>query len=250
MRSVVESIQNAAVGAPVAATDEDGDPLHYELTGGDTSTFTINPGTGQLTTVGALDRSVQPSHSVTVSVRDSKDDQGSPDTAEDDYITVNITVTDGNDAPSFPGATTTIDVDENTPAGQAFGEPVSATDPDDTDLIYSVTGKDAGHFDIATSSGQILTKSDLDYESAKKSYTLTVQVTDGRNMQGNADTTIDDTIEVTITVLDKNEPPRISGRDTISWYENATGTVATYSATDPRERNYDLVRRPQRLLYL
>ena len=232
-RSVVEHTNNAPVGAPITATDQDGDGLHYELTGEATSTFSINPGTGQLTSLVALDSETQDAYSVTVSVRDNKDDEGAADTAEDDSITVSITVTDGNDAPSFPGATTTIDVYENTPAGQAFGEPVSATDPDDTDLIYSVTGKDAGHFDIATSTGQILTKSELDYESVKKSYTVTVQVTDGRNMQGNADTTIDDTIEVTITVLDKNEPPRIIGRDTISWNENATGTVERYSATDP-----------------
>ena len=116
-RSVVENIPNATVGAPVAATDQDQDTLHYELTGGATSKFTIDSSTGQLTTVDALDRDDGASHSVTVSVRDNKDDQGAPDTATDATIEVTIAVTDGNDPPEFSSATTSRDVTENTPRG-------------------------------------------------------------------------------------------------------------------------------------
>ena len=232
-RSVVEHTNNAPVGAPITATDQDGDNLHYELTGGATSTFSINSQTGQLKSLVALDSEAQDTYSVTVSVRDNKNDEDQPDSDVDDSITVNITVTDGNDAPSFPGATTTREVSENTPAGQHVDAPVEATDPDDTNLTYTLTGTDARHFDIGTSTGQILTKGALDYEGTKNSYAFTVQVTDGRNTQGAADPTIDDTIEVAIKVLDVNEPPRISGRDTVSWNENATGTVGTYSAFDP-----------------
>ena len=204
-RSVVENIPNATVGAPVAATDQDQDTLHYELTGGDASKFTIDSSTGQLTTVDALDRDDGASHSVTVSVRDNRDDQGSTDSAEDDSIVVTIAVTDGNDPPTFPGATTSRNVTENTPAGQDVGPAVEATDPEIDTLTYSLSGSDAGHFDIVTSTGQILTKGDLNYESNKKSYSVTVEGTDSRNVQGNADSTIDDTIEVTINVTDVDE---------------------------------------------
>ncbi len=232
-RSVVEHTNNAPVGAPVTATDQDGHTLHYELTGGATSTFSINPRTGQLKSLVALDSEAQDTYSVTVSVRDNRNDDGQPDTAEDDSITVNITVTDGNDAPSFPRSTTSRDVSENTERGQPVGEPVGATDPEIDVLTYSLTGTDSGHFDIAASTGQILTKSELDYESSKKSYTVTVRVTDGRNTQGGSDPTIDDTIEVAIKVLDVNEPPEITGHSSRDWPENATGTIATYSAVDP-----------------
>ena len=75
-RSIEENKSNTDVGAPVAASDQDDDGLTYELTGGATSTFTINSSTGQLTTVGALDSDAQDTYSVTVSVRDNKDDQG------------------------------------------------------------------------------------------------------------------------------------------------------------------------------
>ena len=232
-RSVVEHSNNAPVGAPITAIDQDGNSLHYKLTGGATSTFSINSGTGQLTSLVALDSETQSTYFVTVSVRDNKDDQGSVDSAEDDSITVNITVTDGNDAPLFPGATTTREVSENTPAGQHVDAPVDATDPDDRNLTYSLIGTDARHFDIATSTGQILTKSELDYESSKKSYTVIVQVTDGRDVEGAADSVIDDTIEVTINILDVNEAPEITGHSSRDWPENVTGTIATYTAVDP-----------------
>ena len=105
-RNVEENKPNADVGAPVAATDQDDDGLTYELTGGDTSSFTINSSTGQLATVGALDSDTQATYTVTVSVRDNKDDQGGPDTVEDDSIIVAITVTDVNETPVVTGDST------------------------------------------------------------------------------------------------------------------------------------------------
>ena len=48
---------------------------------------------GQLRTKAALDYETKPSYTVTVSVRDSKDDAGNSDTKDDDTITVTITVT-------------------------------------------------------------------------------------------------------------------------------------------------------------
>ncbi len=229
-RSVVEHTNNAPVGAPVAATDQDGDNLHYELTGGATSTFSIDQRIGQLTTVGALDSETQDTYSVTVSVRDNRDDEGQPDTAEDDSITVTITVTDGNDKPAFPGATTSIDVPENTPAGQDIGAPVEAIDPDDDiDLTYSLTGTDASHFDIVTSTGQIKAKGTLNYEGSRKSYSVTVRVTDGRNVQGAVDQTIDDTIEVTINVTDVDE----DGSLTLSPAQPPAASLVTATLSDP-----------------
>ena len=50
-------------------------------------------------------------------------------------------------------------------------------------------------------------------------------------------TTIDDTIRVTITVTDVNEPPEVSGPTSVTDYvEHSTSVVATYTATDPENR--------------
>lgn len=228
-RSVVENLPNAIVGEPVAATDQDGDQLTYELIGGATSTFSIDSRTGQLTTASTLDIESQPSYSVTVSVRDNKDDQGAPDTAEDASIIVSIEVTDGNDPPSFQGATTTREVSENTESNQNIGAPVSAVDPESDVLTYSLTGTDSSHFGIDTSRGQVKANGALDYESGKNSYTVTVQVTDSRDVQGAADPTIDDIIIVTINVTDVDE----DGSLTLSPAQPRGGSSVTATLSDP-----------------
>ena len=146
---------------------------------------------------------------------------------------VTVIVTDVNEVPVFPGATTTRDVSENLASGQDVGALVSATDPERDLLTYSLSGTDSQHFDISTLTGQILTKSDLDYEGARNTYSVIVSVTDSKNEQGNDDSTIDATIQVTINVIDDNEAPVLTGATSTEAAENATGTVAEYTATDP-----------------
>ena len=50
------------------------------------------------------------------------------------------------------------EVAENTPAGQAIGDPVVAEDEDGEVLTYTLTGTDAESFDIDWATGQIMTK--------------------------------------------------------------------------------------------
>ena len=74
-------------------------------------------------------------------------------------------------------ATTTRSVAENTPAGAAVGDPVTATDTDA--LTYTLGGPDAALFDIDAATGQIAVgaETSLDYET-RAAYTVTVTATD------------------------------------------------------------------------
>ena len=126
-----------------------------------------------------------------------------------DQLVVTVVVTGQNEVPEFPGATTSRDISENTAQDQSVGAPVSATDPERDELTYSLGGTDASHFDIVTATGQILTKSHLDYESSKKAYSVIVSVTDSKDANGEADPTVDARIEVTINVIDEDEAPDI-----------------------------------------
>ena len=100
-----------------------------------------------------------------------------------------------NRAPVFTdGPTTQRMVRENTASGVDIGLPVSATDPYDGNVLaYSLdsTG-DQAHFGIVTGSGQLQTRSPLDYESVN-TYTVTITVTDG---------SLTDSIVVTINIAD------------------------------------------------
>ncbi len=83
------------IGDPVEADDDDGDSRTYSLSGTDTASFSINIFTGQLQAKDGVTydyETPKKSYRVTVSVRDSKNDDGDPDTATDDRITVTINV--------------------------------------------------------------------------------------------------------------------------------------------------------------
>ena len=97
------------------------------------------------------------------------------------------------------GTVTTRTVDENSAAGTAIGDPVTATDADKGDVVrYALGGTDAASFDLVTSTGQLQTKVALDYE-AKPTYEVTIVVRDGRG--GSA------SITVTIAVGDLVDTP-------------------------------------------
>ncbi len=110
----------------------------------------------------------------------------------------------GNRAPGFSAASATRFVAENTLAGVNIGVPVTATDPDNDTLSYSLEGLDAASFDIVSSSGQLKTKVVPNYET-KSSYSVTVKATDPSNAS--------DTITVTISVTNVDE----SGTVTFSY---------------------------------
>ena len=78
-----------------------------------------------------------------------------------------------NSAPDFPRAAETRMVNENAPATTAVGDPVVANDPDRDMLEYTMSGADAGSFDIDEDSGQITVGmgTELDYEGTKKTTT-------------------------------------------------------------------------------
>ena len=86
-RSVAENtVADENIGDPVEASDANGDALTYALSGPDTASFAIDPGTGQLMTLAALDYETKATYSVTVTASDSGGLSAS--------IDVTITVTD------------------------------------------------------------------------------------------------------------------------------------------------------------
>ena len=101
---------------------------------------------------------------------------------------------------------------------------------DNDSLLYSLIGTDATSFTV-DSTGQIKvgTSTTLDYEAVKNSYTVIVQVHDNKNVGGNTDATIDDTIVVTINVTDVEE----EGKVTLSTYQPPARVEITATLSDP-----------------
>ena len=138
-RAVAENAPaGTAVGAPVTATDPDGDALTYTLSGAHASLFTVDAATGQLE-VGAdaeLDfEGAVMRHAVTVEASDGKDGAGRADAAVDAAIAVTVNVTDVAETPGTPAAPTL------TPAAESLA--VAWTAPDNTGP--AITGYDVHH---------------------------------------------------------------------------------------------------------
>ena len=96
---------------------------------------------------------------------------------------------------------------------------------------WRLTGADSGDFTIDRESGELTFRSTPDHERPADSnrdnvYSFTVQVSDG-SYHG--------TLDVTVTVNAVNEPPAVTGRDSLSFRENTpvTTRLHTYRATDP-----------------
>ena len=178
------------VGDPLQATDADGDPLMYTLTGSDL--FEIDIAQGQITVAegAVLNHEAAPSHSVMVTVSDPRD------ATDTDALT--ILVSDVNEAPEFTAATAERSVSESAQPGANVGVPVTANDVDGDLLGYRLQG--APEFEIDEDTGQIQVAPGvtLDREHTS-SYEVTVTAADGKGGT--------DSITVTINVSNVNEAP-------------------------------------------
>ena len=81
------------IGAPVAATDAEGDVLTYSLRGPDAAYFLVSPWTGSVLVWTDLDYETRATYSVTVEVRDGRDLVGRFDTSADAMLKVSIMLT-------------------------------------------------------------------------------------------------------------------------------------------------------------
>jgi hypothetical protein len=128
IRSVAENTQAGEdVGASVAATDADDDPLTYTLSGVDDASFEIDASSGQLKTKEALDYETRSSYAVTVTVSDGR--------GGSDSIALTITV---------------IDVDETPPPTATPTSPPPTATPDAATDSDSHTATTNGYTDAAT----------------------------------------------------------------------------------------------------
>ena len=229
-RSVAEnSAAGTAVGDPVVATDGDTvDSLTYSLDAMGDMYFDIDD-MGQIT-VGEgtmLDfESGMTSPTVTVTATDTARLTAT--------IMVTITVTDVNEAPTFDAETADRDVDENTEAGIAIGDPVAAMDVDaDDTLTYTLDEMGDMSFDIDSATGQLMTETALDHEMTA-SHTVTVTATDSDGLYA--------MIAVTIAVNDVGEMPMFDAETAeLSVDENmyAGAAVGTVTATHAESYSID-----------
>ena len=246
-RDVQEGPAGRNVGAPVTATDADGDVRNYTLGGDDVASFEIDQATGQITTAVALDYDEDPterSFTVTVTATDSAGGNTRETDAPVD-ATVTITLLDVNEAPDF----TTEDRTTTPPANiqgmaadmaeEGVGNPLTApyvvsaytvTDPEGVVINegkWSLSGDDAALFKLTgtadnTRTLEFIDKADFEMPGDRNMdniYEVTVVASDGEEMAGRA---------VTVKITDSDE----AGKITLSTANPVTGTEITAMLED------------------
>ena len=141
---------------------------------------------------------------------------------------VRVRLHGSNNPPEFSAAAQTFTVRENSPTGSPVGT-VTAPDPENDPITYSVGGADAaafnGDFNLDPATGEIAVKSGATIDTTRNSaYAVTITA---RDPAGGTDT-----IDVTIDVAPEATIPAPPG--SLSMTENAAGTVsgpATYTLT-------------------
>ena len=210
------------IDIPEDIADEDGDALSYSLSGTDGSLFSISG--NAVSFVGAPDYE-NPSdtngdniYNLNVIASDGELSATSPE--------FTLTITNLNDnAPTFVDLATNIEVTN----GQSNVVDISTIDADGDDVTLSKSGIDSSLFTISDS-GNLSFASAPDFANPGDSngdniYKLNVSVSDG------SFTTTSD--EISITVLEVNNPPVISDLQTSYTLDENIAEIATFSVTDP-----------------
>ena len=151
-------------------------------------------------------------------------------------------VVEDNNAPTFSANTATRefaeDVADGTRTGVDIGAPVTADDDDNDSLTYTLEGADEAQFAIVSTSGQIRSRSGMNYDrESDGSYSVTVKADDGRGGS--------DTIAVTINLTDVEEKPLAPDAPGVSAVSGSTTSISvTWTAPSntgrPRIASYDL----------
>ena len=148
--------------------------------------------------------------------------------------TATLAITDDDKfKPVFASSMSARSVAENTASAENVGPPVTATNPNNQPMLYTLGGTDVTSFIFMTESGQILTSSALDHE-ANSTYSVTVTA---QTPQG-----VSATVTVTITVTDVEEPPEPPDTPTVLGIA-ADGLQVNWTApknTGPAISDYDV----------
>ncbi|NWX92287.1 CAD23 protein, partial [Nothoprocta pentlandii] len=177
-KSVFEDVPLGTVILRVQATDADSGHfalIQYSLGDGE-GKFGINPNTGDIYILSALDREKKDHYTLTAVARDNPGDVSS--NRRENSVQVLITVLDINDfRPQFSKSQFSTSVYENEPAGTSVIT-MSATDLDEGDngvVTYSIEGPGAEAFKINKDSGLITSRRRL---QSYERFNLTVVATD------------------------------------------------------------------------
>ena len=227
--TVNENMATSTVVYKVAASDPEGAPLTYSLTGGaDKGLFTINASTGDVTFLASPDYE-RPADANRDRIYDIE--VAASNSALTTRKSVAITLNDVNEAPSFLSGAT-VSVAENTPTTTTVYR-ANGVDPEGQPLTYSLSGGvDKDLFTIDSANGNVRFIASPDFEASADNdhnnvYQIEVQASDG--LMSSRQT-------VAITLTNVNEAPTLTSPARVAINANtvdANTVVYKVTGVDP-----------------
>ena len=202
--------------------------VHWRVDGGGAFVHWDHAGAATSATIAGLDASTD--HEVRV--RATNDEGTGP------WSPSVVGRTELNRAPTFAeGPSARRELRENAAAQTNVGARLRATDVDGGDLRYGLEGPDAGSFAIVETSGQLRTRTNVDYNHEERTdYEVTARATDDQG--GSA------TIAVTVRVTDVGgEAPEAPSAPAVRQTTTPTTLEVTWQApanAGPLIENYDV----------
>ena len=215
--------ENQTVAYTAAATDGDGDPLTYGLSGTDADLFMIDPATGVVSFITPPDfedpgdAGGNNIYNITVTASDG-------DNSTDHNVA--ITVTNENDNDPIFTSDASASVAENQPTDSVVYT-AQATDEDGDNLTYSLSGTDAARFTIDPATGAVRFIASPDFENPDDAggnnvYDITVTASDDTNDTNHA-------VAITVTNINDNSPSFTSDTS-VNVAENQTAAYTPIAA--------------------
>ena len=203
------------------AIDPENDMISWTLSGDDAGHFSVTDGR--------------------LSFAGDPDYEAHADSNMDDIFEVTLIASDGQLTGTFDVAVTLQGLDERPEisglaevhvkeGGDLYVTTFKATDPEGATIDWSISGDDRDDFTITD--GELNRKQPSDYEAPtdrnmNNTYEINVHASDG---------TFSAQLEFALVVTNEDEPPIISGLESVQFLENATRDVETYSAADPERQ--------------
>ena len=216
------------VGTVPEAVDPEGESVIYMLLSGGLGVFQHDSQTGEIFLRDDFTGfSGGEEYTLTVAVTDGQSPLDGLSSDADDAIKVTITVFQNADAEFTTENDSVVSVAEDVAEDVAIAQ-IGATDLDGDTLSYIMTPETGHPFQLDGEQIELAAGESLDYES-RTSYSLALRVQDGKDEDGNADSSWDDGIALTILVTNVDE----TGEITLDSAHQQVGTEIVATLTDP-----------------
>ena len=212
--SVAENTSTDTILYTASASDADGDAIAYSLTGSDSAHFNFDSDTAALSFKQSpdfdspQDQDQDNTYAITITATEA-------DSTHSTSVDLSVEVSDVDEAPQFAQDAEAIEVPENTSTASIIYT-AAAVDEDGDTITYALSGTDATHFILNSTTGALSFATSPDFENPQdqdgdNDYHIEIQATSSNN---GVKSTASLQLSTSVTDIDET-PPYFTDADSV-----------------------------------